>query len=295
MFGLYSATPKGVFIPGLEYAGVIEKVGSGVTAVKVGDRVMGVTRFGAYTSHLNIDQEYVIPIPESWSFAEGAGYLVQVLTAYYGLTYLGRLEKGETVLIHSAAGGVGILANRIAKKYGAFTIGSVGNASKVDFCKKEGYNEVIVRSNNFAADLKRSVGDRELNVVMECIGGKIFKAGFAQMAAQGRMVIYGAAQYASPGKRPNYLKVIYKYLTRPKIDAQDLAEVNKMVSGFNLIYLYEKKELLHRLLGEIKELNIAKPHVGHTFPFTKLLDAIRLFQTGKTIGKVVIELTDQID
>ena len=89
--------------------------------------------------------------------------------------------------------------------------------------------------------------------------------------------------------------MIYKYLTRPKIDAQDLAEVNKMVSGFNLIYLYEKKELLHRLLGEIKDLNIAKPHVGHTFPFTKLLDAIRLFQTGKTIGKVVIELTDQID
>ncbi|MEM9819620.1 MAG: zinc-binding dehydrogenase [Bacteroidota bacterium] len=289
MFGLYSATPKGVFTPGLEYAGVIEKVGPGVNSVKPGDRVMGVTRFGAYTSHLNIEQEYVIPIPPDWSFAEGAAYLVQVLTAYYGLIYLGRLEKEETVLIHSAAGGVGILANRIAKKYGAFTIGSVGNSSKVDFCKKEGYNEVIVRSNNFAADLKKSLGDRELNVVMECIGGKIFKAGFAQMAAQGRMVIYGAAQYASPGKRPNYLKVIYQYLTRPRIDAQDLAEVNKMVSGFNLIYLYEKKELLHQLLGEIKDLNIAKPHVGHTFPFTELLDAVRLFQTGQTIGKVVIE------
>lgn len=290
MFGLYSATPKGVFIPGLEYAGIVEKVGAGVTTVKPGDRVMGVTRFGAYTTHLNIEQEYVIPIPSDWSFTEGAAYLVQVLTAYYGLTYLGRIEKGETVLIHSAAGGVGILANRIAKKYGAFTIGTVGNASKIDFCKKEGYDEVIVRSSNFAADLKKSLGDRDLNVVMECIGGKIFKAGFAQMAAQGRMVIYGAAQYASPGKRPNYLKVIYQYLTRPMIDAQDLAEVNKMVTGFNLIYLYEKKELLHQLLGEIGELNITKPHVGHTFPFDQLVDAVKLFQTGKTIGKVVIEI-----
>ena len=290
MFGLYSATPKGVFIPGLEYAGIVEKVGAGVTQVKPGDRVMGVTRFGAYTTHLNIEQEYVIPIPPDWSFTEGAAYLVQVLTAYYGLTYLGRIEKGETVLIHSAAGGVGILANRIAKKYGAFTIGTVGNASKIDFCKKEGYDEVIVRSGNFAADLKKSLGGRDLNVVMECIGGKIFKVGFAQMAAQGRMVIYGAAQYASPGKRPNYLKVIYQYLTRPKIDAQDLAEVNKMVSGFNLIYLYEKKELLHQLLAEISALNITKPHVGHTFPFDQLLDAVKLFQTGKTIGKVVIEI-----
>ncbi len=290
MFGLYSATPKSVFIPGLEYSGIIEKVGEGVTSVKVGDRVMGVTRFGAYTTHLNIPQQYVIPIPEDWSFAEGAAYLVQVLTAYYGLIYLGRLEKGETVLIHSAAGGVGILANRIAKKYDAYTIGSVGSSAKVDFCKKEGYNDVIVRSNAFADDLKRSLGQRELNVVMECIGGKIFKAGFAQMAAQGRMVIYGAAQYASPGKRPNYLKVIYKYLTRPKIDAQDLAEVNKMVSGFNLIYLYEKAELLHQLLGEIRTLDIAKPHVGHTFAFADLLKAINLFQSGKTIGKVVIEI-----
>lgn len=290
MFGLYSATPKGQFTPGLEYAGTVTKTGTGVTAVKVGDRVMGVTNFGAYTTHLNIEQEYVIPIPEDWSDEEGAAYLVQVLTAYYGLIHLGRLEKGENVLIHSAAGGVGILANRIAKKYGAFTIGSVGRSAKVDFCKQEGYDEVIVRSSNFAGDLKTALGSRELNVVMECIGGKIFTAGFKQLTEQGRMVIYGAAQYASPGKRPNYLKALYMFLTRPRIDAQQLAEDNKMVSGFNLIYLYEKKELLHQLLQEIKALNIKKPHVGHVFKFDEMIKAIELFQTGKTIGKVVVKI-----
>ena len=289
MFGLYSATPKGVFVPGLEFSGIIAKVGESVTTVKPGDRVMGVTRFGGYTTHLNIGQEYVIPLPQDWSFEEGAGYLVQVLTAYYGLIFLGRLEEGETVLIHSAAGGVGILANRIAKKKNAYTIGSVGGAQKIDFCKKEGYDKVIVRSDQFSRDLKESLGDRELNVIMECIGGEIFKIGFKQMAPQGRMVIYGAAQYASPGKRPNYLKVLYKYLTRPKIDAQELAEINKMVSGFNLIYLYEKAELMHQLLQEIKELDIAKPHIGHTFSFDQLKEAIQLFQTGKTIGKVVVK------
>lgn len=288
MFGLYSATPKGVFVPGLEYAGIIEAVGEGVTSVKTGDQVMGVTKFGAYATHLNIGQEYVIPLPSDWNFQEGAAYLVQTLTAYYGLTHLGHLAKGETVLIHSAAGGVGIMANRIAKKYDAYTIGTVGNSSKIDFCKKEGYDEVIVRSKSFASDLKAALKNRELNVVMECIGGKIFKAGFAQMAAQGRMVIYGAAQYASPGSRPNYLKVIYHFLTRPRIDAQDLAEVNKMVSGFNLIYLYEKAPLMHQLIQEIKDLNIEKPHVGHSFSFDELPKAIQLFQTGKTIGKVVI-------
>lgn len=288
MFGLYSATPKGVFVPGLEYAGTIVAIGEGVTSVKIGDQVMGVTKFGAYATHLNIGQEYVIPLPNDWNFQEGAAYLVQVLTAYYGLTHLGHLAKGETVLIHSAAGGVGIMANRIAKKYEAHTIGTVGNKSKIDFCKQEGYDEVIVRGSSFATDLKTALKNRELNVVMECIGGKIFKIGFAEMAAQGRMVIYGAAQYASPGSRPNYLKVIYHFLTRPRIDAQDLAEVNKMVSGFNLIYLYEKAPLMHQLLEEIQDLNIQKPHVGHSFSFDELPKAIQLFQTGKTIGKVIV-------
>lgn len=293
MFGLYSATPKGTFIPGLEYAGTIVKIGDGVTSVQVGDRIMGVTRFGAYTTHLNIEETYVIPIPQGWTDEEASGYLVQVLTAYYGLTYLGRLEKEETVLIHSAAGGVGILANRIAKKYGAFTIGTVGSSAKVDFCKKEGYDQVIVRSNNFGADLKKALGDRKLNVVMECIGGKIFTEGFKQMTEQGRMVIYGAAQYASPGKRPNYLKAAWMFLNRPKIDAQQLAEDNKTVSGFNLIYLYEKSELLHQLLSELKELNLEKPHVGNVIDFDKIIDAIQLFQTGKTVGKVVIKVNSQ--
>lgn len=290
MFGLYSATPKGVFIPGLEYAGTILKIGPGVTSVQVGDRVMGVTRFGAYTTHLNIEETYVIPIPDGWTDEEASGYLVQVLTAYYGLTYLGRLEKKETVLIHSAAGGVGILANRIAKKYGAFTIGTVGNSAKVDFCKKEGYDRVIVRSNNFGADLKNALGDRKLNVVMECIGGKIFSEGFKQMTEQGRMVIYGAAQYASPGKRPNYIKAAWMFLNRPKIDAQGLAEDNKTVSGFNLIYLYEKAELLHQLLSELKTLELEKPHIGNVIDFDKMIEAIQLFQTGKTMGKVVVKV-----
>jgi len=290
MFGLYSATPKGTFIPGLEYAGTIIKTGPGVSSVKVGDRVMGVTRFGAYTTHLNIEETYVIPIPNGWTDEEASGYLVQVLTAYYGLVYLGRLEKGETVLIHSGAGGVGILANRIAKKYGAFTIGTVGNPAKVDFCKKEGYDQVIVRSNNFGNDLKKALGDRKLNVVMECIGGKIFTEGFNQMTEQGRMVIYGAAQYASPGKRPNYLKAAWMFLNRPKIDAQGLAEENKTVSGFNLIYLYEKAELLHQLLSELKDLNLEKPYVGNVIGFDKMIEAIQLFQTGKTIGKVVVKV-----
>ena len=126
IWGLYKATPKEAFIPGLEYAGEIVAVGSQVTDRKVGDKVMGVTRFGAYATHVNIDYRYVIPLPSDWTFEEGAGYLVQVLTAYYGLVELGNLKEKDCVLIHSAAGGVGIWANRIVKAYKGYTIGTVG-------------------------------------------------------------------------------------------------------------------------------------------------------------------------
>ncbi len=287
MWGIYSATPKGVFIPGLEYAGTVLAVGAKVDSVKVGDAIMGVTRFGAYATALNIDQRYVIPLPKDWSFAEGASFLVQVLTAYYGLVHLGNLRKGSTVLIHSAAGGVGILANRIAKQYEAFTIGSVGSSEKLAFCKKEGYDEVIVRTDNFAKDLEKALGNRDLELIMECIGGKIFTIGFEQMAPQGRMVVYGAAHYARRTDKPNPLRLLFKYLRRPKVDPQSLIATNKALLGFNLIWLYEKASLMSEILAEVKALDLEKPHVGHTFAFSEIPAAIRLFQSGKTIGKVV--------
>lgn len=288
VWGLYGATPKEPFIPGLEYAGVVQAVGKGVDQVKVGDSIMGVTRFGAYTTHLNIDQRYVMPLPEGWSFAEGAAYLVQVLTAYYALKNLAAIKAGDTVLIHSAAGGVGIWANRIAKKFHAFTIGTVGSANKIDLLKKEGYDRWIVRGPDFKGNLQGALGERELNIIMECIGGKIFQIGFETLAQQGRSIIYGAARYASTGSRPNYLKLIYQFLTRPKIDPQRLTEANKAIMGFNLIWLYHKAELMHDLLQELQQLELPPPIVGHEFFFDNLPDAIQLFQTGKTMGKVVV-------
>jgi len=290
IWGLYSATPKGIFTPGLEYAGEVIAVGADVNDFKVGDKVMGITRFGAYTTHLNIDQRYVTLLPPGWSFEVGAAFLVQVLTAYYGLIPLGNLQKNATVLIHSAAGGVGLLANKIAKKYNAYTIGTVGSPAKVDFLKQEGYDQTIVRGDDFAEKLKTTLGQRELNVIMECIGGKIFTEGFKQLAPQGRLVIYGSARYASPGDKPNYVKLMYQHFTRPKIDPQNLIHENKAIMGFNLIWLYEQAELMRTILTEVEALQLSPPHVGHTFDFKDLPEAIRFFQTGKTIGKVVVNV-----
>lgn len=291
IWGLYSATPKGEFIPGLEYAGTVTKIGKAVTHLKEGDRIMGVTRFGGYTSHLNIDHRYVIPLPADWTFAEGSAYLVQMLTAYYAMLPLGNLKKGQTVLIHSAAGGVGTHAVRIAKSMGCFTIGTVGDASKLDYLAKEGYDRSIVRNlKTFRQDLEAALDGRELNLIMECIGGKVFKIGYDVLAQQGRIVIYGQARYGSTGNRPNYLRLLWLYLTRPKIDPQQLPQDNKGILGFNLIWLYERVHIMHGILQEVAALNLPKPTVGHTFPFEQFHEAVLLFQTGKTVGKVVVEV-----
>lgn len=291
MQGLYSATPAGSFIPGLEYSGEIIAVGPGVEAWKPGDKVMGATKFGGYVSHINIHYRYVIPLPDDWSFEEGAGFLVQGLTAYYALTALGNLQKNMTVLIHSAAGGVGILANRICKKFEAYTIGTVGNPKKVDFLRKEeAYDEVIVRDNNFYEKLQTALGGRPLNLIMECIGGKILMQGWKAMASMGRMVVYGSASFSSHGPKPNYPKLFLKYLKRPKIDPLRLPTQNKSLMGFNLIYLYDQTDMMHNMLHELQALQLRPQHIGHVFSFEKMHDAIQLFQHGETIGKVVVKI-----
>ncbi len=288
MFGLYSATPSGSFIPGLEYAGDVIAIGDNVRNVKSGDRIMGVTKFGGYADTINIEHQYVVPLPVDWKYEEGAAFLVQAYTAYYALIELADIQQNQTVLIHSAAGGVGILANRIAKRYDAYTIGTIGSSAKIDLLKAEGYDDWIVRSTNFREDLRKKLGQRELNIVMECIGGQIFRDGFRLLAPEGRMIIYGAANYASPALRPNYLKLIWKYWKRPKLDPQRLIEWNKSVMGFNLIHLYHKKERMAMYNKHLQAMDIGKPYIGHIYPFEELIQAIRLFQTGKTTGKVVI-------
>lgn len=290
IWGMYKAAPKTDFIPGLEYAGIIQAVGDQVGEWKAGDRVMGVTRFGAYTDYINIDARYVTHVPEEWSIAEGAGFLVQAITAYYALVELARMKPGETVLIHSAAGGVGIQANRIAKRLGAYTIGTIGSAAKTDMLKEEGYDTWIVRSENFGGDLKHALNNRPLNIVLECIGGNVLMEGFKALSVEGRMIIYGNASFTTHGSKPNKLKMLMRYVRRPKIDPLLLPNSNKSVIGFNLIWLYHQAERFSQVVDALMALHLPPPVVGARYRFEELPAAIRALQSGKTIGKVVVEI-----
>lgn len=290
ILGLYKAAPKHDCIPGIEFSGQVVEAGQGVTDFTVGDRVMGSIRFGAYTTHLSIDHRYVLRIPEEWSYEEGAAFIVQALTAYYALIPLGNLQHGATVLIHSAAGGVGLYANRIAKQYGAFTIGTVGSPAKLPLLREEGYDRAIVRSRRFGEDLRAALGGRPLDLVLDAVGGKVQRQSFDMLTTTGRMVAYGLSQFASHMATPNYLMLAWRFLGMPRYHTLTLIESNKSILGFNLIWLYDRVDVLRDMLGNIRSLDLAKPHVGTIFPFERLKDAVRLFQSGVTTGKVVVRL-----
>jgi NADPH:quinone reductase-like Zn-dependent oxidoreductase len=290
ILGLYKAAPKFNLIPGLEFSGLVIKKGENVKEFSIGDRVYGATKFGGYVSHLNLDQSYLLKLPGDWTFEEGASFIVQSLTAYYALVVLGEVNQNKTVLIHSAAGGVGLNANRIAKKFSAFTIGTIGNKSKIELLKSEGYDKIIVRDKNIKKNIQEALGNRPLDIVLEAVGSKVFKISFNLLTHTGRIIVYGAGAYSTGNSSNNLFKLAYKFFTRPKVDPLRMIEQNRAVMAFNLIWIYEKGEYLRKLLDEVIKLNLRKPIINHTYSFENLPDAVRALKSGKTTGKVVVKV-----
>ena len=287
--GLYSATPEGSFIPGLEFAGEVIAVGAAVEAFCTGDRVMGVTRFGGYATVIDSAQEYVHLIPPGWDDAQGAAFLAQTMTAWYALKTLGDIQPGQQVLVHSAAGGVGLQAMRLARAAGAEPVGSVGSAEKLALLRDEGFTHVLVRERSFAKQLQRE--SRSFDLVLDAIGGDVQLASFAALKPMGRLVVFGAAEFTPSGNRPNYLTAVWKFLRRPRYDVMSMISENKSVLAFNLIWLWEQQERMHVLLEELQKMELPPPHVGHRFGFAEAHRALECLRSGKSTGKVVLEVS----
>ncbi len=301
--GLYSATPKGSFIPGLEFAGVVESVGPSASeaddarGIRAGDPVVGLTRFGGYATALNAALGYVWPIRPGWSFAEAAALPAQGLTAWYGLARLGDVERGDVVLLQSAAGGVGLNALSILTAVGARTIAVVGRASKRQWLIEErglAPEQIIVRDRaTFGADIDRALaatGAQGLDLVFDAVAGPFFQPAYDRLRPEGRHVVYGAADFMPPGARVNYLRLARRYLRRPRIDPLRMVSDNRSVMGFNLIWLWDRVNLLPAARAALETLVTAPPHVGRRFPFAEAPAAMRYLQSGESVGKVVLEV-----
>jgi NADPH:quinone reductase-like Zn-dependent oxidoreductase len=287
--GLYPDAPEIPCVVGYEVSGTIDEVGEGVAGYHVGDRVMGMPMFGGYTDSLAIAIEQVFRIPEKMSFEEAAALPVVYLTAYNMMLFTGTLRPGSSVLVHSAAGGVGLAAIQIARTRGC-TIFGTASPSKHDFLRSQGVAHPIDSAGDYAAAVRAVVGDRGLDLVLDPVGGKSWSVGYDLLGPCGRLVAFGLSS-ATSGTRRSLIHAAAQVLKIKKISPMKLMGDNKTVSGTNMAHLFHRLDLLgpqFEALLAMYEAGEIKPRVDRTFRFDEAPAAHQFIHDRKAIGKVLL-------
>ncbi|MEA2430063.1 MAG: hypothetical protein QOI19_536, partial [Thermoleophilaceae bacterium] len=201
--GLYEDAPKPPCVVGYEFAGDIDEVGEGVTEYTPGQRVLGGCRFGGYAELVVTGASELLPLPDDWSYEEGAALVVHYVTAYAGLVRYGSLRPGENVLLHAAAGGVGIASTQVARAEGAGTIYGTASRSKHDVIRSLGVDHPIdYATQDFRKEVRRIAGaEQPLDLVMDAIGGSSFRKSWSLLGPGGRLVCFGASSVMEGDKR----------------------------------------------------------------------------------------------
>jgi NADPH:quinone reductase-like Zn-dependent oxidoreductase len=284
--GLYPDAPKPPMVVGYEVAGTVREVGSDVTDFAVGDRVMAGTKFGGYASEVVVPVANVVGLAERLTFEQGAAIPVNYSTAWAALLGYGSLREGERVLIHAAAGGVGIAATQIAKRCGAIVHGTA-SAYKHDRIRALGVDE--------AHDYRRRGWDRDLrgsfDLVLDAVGGASFRRSYRLLHPGGRLVAYGASSLQR-GERRRLRQVVPQAAVMWRgFDLIKQMSDSKSVIGLNMLRLWEYHGELGPWTDPLSALiddGTIEPVVSDAVPFAAAADAHRLIAERRNVGKVVL-------
>jgi NADPH2:quinone reductase len=264
------------FTLGSEAAGTVESVGSGVSGVKVGDRVASTDAMGAYAEYTIISAERAVPVPDGVTTRQAAAVMLQGMTAHYLATSTYSLSRGDTCVVHAAAGGVGLLLCQIASRRGARVIGTVSTEEKAALAREAGASDVILYTQtDFAAEVKRLTNNAGVQVVFDSVGRTTFLAGLGILIPRGLMVLLGQSSGAVDPFDPQILSNRGSlYLTRPKLGN----------------YVATREELVRRasdLFGWIADGSL-KVRIGAEFPLARAADAHEALEGRRTTGKVLL-------
>jgi NADPH:quinone reductase-like Zn-dependent oxidoreductase len=287
--GMYPDAPKIPCVIGYEVSGTVDQVGKGVSGISVGDRVFAMPRFGGYTDTLVVGDQQVIHMPAKMSFEEAAALPVVYLTAHHAMLFTGNLREGSTVLVHSAAGGVGLAALQLAKTRKCVVFGTA-SASKLDFLREHGCQHPIDASSDYVAAVRAVVGDRGLDLVLDPVGGASWKKGYDLLGPTGRLVAYGFSAVAG-GNTSSWLRAVGQVLKIKKYNPMDLMSDNKTVGGVNMGHLFTRLDLLRpqfEALVALYEAGHVKPRVDRTFSFDEAPAAHQYIHDRKAKGKVLL-------
>jgi len=267
------------FVPGAEVAGTVVEVGNKVSGVKVGTNVvtlLGSDKATGYAEYTIADERGLIPIPEGIDFEHAVALPLQGLSAYHILKTMGRLEKGETVLVHAAAGGVGTIAVQLAKLFGAGkVIATASSSEKLELAKQLGADELVnYTEDNWEQKVLDMTGGKGVDVALEMAGGEIFNKTLSCLASFGRLVIYGVASGEQPTLHPSVLM-----------------GKNQSVIGFFLPQIMKKPDLFASSLQELlsyTQKGELKLTIGGTYPLEEAAKVHTLMQGRKTSGKLIL-------
>lgn len=265
------------YIPGAEVAGVVVEVGEDVTSVRPGTRVVTLIESGGYAEYALADERSLIPLPDQIDYRTAAALPLQGLSAYHVLKTMGRLEKGETVLVHAAAGGVGTIAVQLAKIFGAGkVIATASTPEKLELAREMGADVLInYTEEGWEQQVREATGKKGVDVALEMAGGDVFYKTLKCLAPFGRLVIFGVAS----GEQS-------------KFNPSSLMARNQSVIGFFLPQIMRKPELLLPSTQELFQYVIegkVKLTIGGVYPLEQAREVHTLLQGRKTIGKLILE------
>jgi len=272
--GQYLVKPEPPVIPGAEAAGTVEEVGEGADENLVGRRVafLGQQCYGEYT-RVNVRQ--LIPLPDTISFEQGAAFPLQGLTAYHMLHTMDKVEAGKSVLVHAAAGGVGLLAIQMAKQAGATVYGTTSSEDKARLAREMGADDVILyNKSDFSEEIKRMTGGRGVDLVLDSVGKATFEGSLKALAPFGHLISYGGAS-----GRPDPL------------DVNGLYEKSLKVSAFWLMTVSRVPEVALRGVEHVVALVASgqlKLTIGLKLPLAQAAEAHRKLEGRETVGKIIL-------
>ncbi len=277
--GTYRANINLPYTPGLEGAGVVEEIGEGVTLVKVGDRVAYTYGPGSYAQANIVRAESLIPLSTEFSFEQGAAFPLQGMTAHYLLHEFHKLQPGETVLIHAAAGGMGGLLVQWAKHIGARVIGTVSSQEKAKVARTAGADEIIIYTEqDFVKESKKLTDGKGPKFIVDGVGKDTFTKNLDAIAPRGHIVIFGAASGPAEPLLPNMLQT--KSIT---------------VSGGSLNnYLNTREELLTRANAVLQGMKNGwlKLNIEPALPLKDAAKAHEMLENRRTTGKLILKCSD---
>jgi len=294
--GLYPDAPKPPCVMGYEVAGVVESVGEGVSDFATGDRVFAGARFGGQAELVTVPAAQAQPLPERLSFEQGAAFPVNYGTAYAALIVMGGLREGDRVLIHAAAGGVGIAATQIARNAGAARILGTASAAKHDAIREQGVTDPIdYRAVDFEREAMRLTGGEGVDIAIDALGPASFRKDYRLLRPGGRLVMYGLSEVA--GERGRDIPALLRSLARmplatiPWWKSLGLMNENKGIFGLNMLKWWDREGSIERLIEPLMlDLGAGRlePVVAEAFPFERAGEAHRFIAERRNVGKVVL-------